>query len=63
LNGIIYLKIQQSLNLDYEAMRNNEIHMNLEEELIQEVMKPSRVFKKRNIQDGYGYLKELFGYN
>ena len=51
------------MNLDYEAMRNNEIHMNLEEELIQEVMKPSRVFKKRNIQDGYGYLKELFGYN
>jgi hypothetical protein len=41
--------------LDYEAMkRNNE---RLYEELIKEVMKPSRVFKNPD----YDYLEELFG--
>ena len=41
--------------LDYEAMkRNNE---KLYEELIKEVMKPSRVFKNPD----YDYIDELFG--
>jgi hypothetical protein len=41
--------------LDYEAMkRNNE---GIYEELIKEVMKPSRVFKNPN----YDYIEELFG--
>ena len=41
--------------LDYEAMkRNNEW---IYEELIKEVMKPSRVFKNPN----YDYIEELFG--
>ncbi len=41
--------------LDYEAMkRNNE---GIYEELIKEVMKPSRVFKNPD----YDYLEELFG--
>ena len=41
--------------LDYEAMRiaNQEF----EEELVKEVMKPSRVFKNPD----YDYLEELFG--
>jgi hypothetical protein len=42
--------------LDYEAMRKN--NEKLYEELIKEVMKPSRVFKDPN----YDYLEELFGY-
>jgi len=41
--------------LDYEKMKLNKVHMKLEEELIKEVMKPSRVFKN------YDYLEELFG--
>lgn len=41
--------------LDYEAMKiNNE---DFYEDLIKEVMKPSRVFKERD----YDYLEELFG--
>ena len=36
---------------------NNEIHMNLYEDLIKEVMKPSRVFKNPD----YDYIEELFG--
>ena len=43
--------------LDYEKMKNNNI--NLYEELIKEVMKPSRIFKYQN--DNYDYLEELFG--
>jgi hypothetical protein len=41
--------------LDYEQMRNNNKEMY--EELIKEVMKPSRVFKNPD----YDYLEELFG--
>ena len=41
--------------LDYEAMRKNNQEMY--EELIKEVMKPSRVFKNPD----YDYLEELFG--
>jgi len=41
--------------LDYDAMkRNNE---GIYEELIKEVMKPSRVFKNPD----YDYIEELFG--
>ena len=43
--------------LDYEKMSKNDIHMNLYEELIKEVMKPSRVFKNPD----YDYIEELFG--
>ena len=43
--------------LDYEKMRNNEIHMSLYEDLIKEVMKPSRVFKNPD----YDYIEEMFG--
>ena len=51
---------QLSLNpsifeLDYEAMRKN--NQDMYEELIKEVMKPSRVFKNPD----YDYLEELFG--
>ncbi len=41
--------------LDYEAMAKNNEEMY--EELIKEVMKPSRVFKNPH----YDYLEELFG--
>ena len=41
--------------LDYEAMKKN--NQAIYEELIKEVMKPSRVFKNPN----YDYLEELFG--
>ncbi len=41
--------------LDYKAMRKNNQEMY--EELIKEVMKPSRVFKNPD----YDYLEELFG--
>ena len=41
--------------LDYEAMK--KINQEMYEDLIKEVMKPSRVFKERN----YDYLEVLFG--
>ena len=41
--------------LDYEQMKDNNQQMY--EELIKEVMKPSRVFKNPD----YDYLEELFG--
>ena len=41
--------------MDYEAMRKN--NQDLYEELLKEVMKPSRVFKNPN----YDYIEELFG--
>ena len=41
--------------LDYEEMKKNNQEMY--EELIKEVMKPSRVFKNPD----YDYLEELFG--
>ena len=41
--------------LDYEKMKDNNRQMY--EELIKEVMKPSRVFKNPD----YDYLEELFG--
>ncbi len=41
--------------LDYEKMRENNLI--IYEELIKEVMKPSRVFKNSD----YDYLEELFG--
>ncbi len=41
--------------LDYETMKHN--NQNLYEELIKEVMKPSRVFKNPD----YDYIEELFG--
>jgi hypothetical protein len=41
--------------LDYEAMKKK--NEKLYEELIKEVMKPSRVFKNPN----YDYIEELFG--
>ena len=41
--------------LDYKAMRKNNQEMY--EELIKEVMKPSRVFKNPD----YDYIEELFG--
>ena len=41
--------------LDYEKMKENNQEMY--EDLIKEVMKPSRVFKDPN----YDYLEELFG--
>jgi len=41
--------------LDYEQMKDNNQEMY--EELIKEVMKPSRVFKNPD----YDYLEELFG--
>ena len=41
--------------LDYKQMRIN--FQDLEEEIIKEVMKPSRVFKNPD----YDYLEELFG--
>jgi hypothetical protein len=42
--------------LDYEEMKKN--NMEIEEELIKEVMKPSRVFKNPD----YDYITELFDY-
>jgi len=47
---------------DYEAMKRN--NQDMEEELIKEVMKPSRVFKWYNCDvnnNNYDYLEELFG--
>ena len=41
--------------LDYEKMKEN--NQDMYEELIKEVMKPSRVFKNPE----YDYLEELFG--
>ena len=41
--------------LDYEAMRKN--NQDMYEEIIKEVMKPSRVFKNPD----YDYIEELFG--
>jgi hypothetical protein len=41
--------------LDYNEMKKN--NQDMYEELIKEVMKPSRVFKERD----YDYLEELFG--
>ena len=41
--------------LDYKAMKKN--NEKLYEELIKEVMKPSRVFKNPD----YDYIEELFG--
>ena len=41
--------------LDYVKMKENNQEMN--DELIKEVMKPSRVFKNSD----YDYLEELFG--
>jgi hypothetical protein len=41
--------------MDYEAMKKNNQEMY--EDLIKEVMKPSRVFKERD----YDYLEVLFG--
>jgi hypothetical protein len=41
--------------LDYEKMREN--NQKMYEEIIKEVMKPSRVFKNHD----YDYLEELFG--
>ena len=41
--------------LDYEEMKKN--NQDMYEELIKEVMKPSRVFKNPN----YDYIEELFG--
>jgi hypothetical protein len=41
--------------LDYDAMRKN--NEKIYEELIKEVMKPSRVFKNPD----YDYIEELFG--
>jgi len=46
--------------LDYKAMSNNPTFKDFEEELIAEVLKPSRVFKYTT--DSYDYLEELFGY-
>jgi len=51
-----YLSENPSIfELDYEKMKEN--NQNMYEELIKEVMKPSRVFKDPN----YDYLEELFG--
>jgi hypothetical protein len=51
-----YLSYNEGIfELDYEAMREN--NRELYEELIKEVMKPSRVFKFPD----YDYIEELFG--
>jgi len=42
--------------LDYEKMIFNEKYQEFEEELIKEILKPSRVFKERD----YDYLELLF---
>ena len=44
--------------LDYKKMKSNNQEM--EEELIKEVMKPSRVFKYYSTYPDYDYLEELF---
>jgi hypothetical protein len=46
--------------LDYYQMKNNERYREFEEELIKEVMKPSRVFKY--YEYGYDIIEELFDY-
>jgi len=43
--------------LDYEKMIFNDRYKEFEEELMKEIMKPSRVFKERD----YDYLEVLFG--
>ena len=67
LIGEIYKKNQDKIDwyylsanpaifkLDYEKMKEN--NQKMYEDLIKEVMKPSRVFKDPN----YDYLEELFG--
>ena len=51
-----YLSSNPSIfELDYEKMREN--NQSMYEDLIKEVMKPSRVFKNPD----YDYLEELFG--
>ena len=51
-----YLSRNPSIfQLDYEEMKKN--NQDMYEELIKEVMKPSRVFKNPD----YDYLEELFG--
>lgn len=49
------IKNSAIFELDYEAMRI--VNQEIEEDLIKEVMKPSRVFKDPN----YDYIEELFG--
>ncbi len=46
--------------LDYNQMKNNERFKEFEEELIKEIMKPSRVFKY--YEYGYDLIEELFDY-
>ena len=46
--------------LDYNQMKNNEKFKEFEEELIKEVMKPSRVIKY--LESGYDIIEELFDY-
>ncbi len=43
-------------------MKNNQFFKDFEEELIKEVMKPSRVFKYYSNDCSNDYLEELFGY-
>ena len=55
---IVWYKFSQNpsiFQLDYEKMKSN--NQNMYEDLIKEVMKPSRVFKERD----YDYLEVLFG--
>jgi len=58
-----YLSLSLSLNpsifeLDYEKMRLN--NQEFYEELIKQVMKPSRIFKY--MKEDYDYIEELFDY-
>ena len=50
-------KSPEIFKLDYEKMKEN--NQNFYEELIKEVMKPSRILKK--IEENNDYLEELFG--
>ena len=57
-NKICYRNLSSNpaiFELDYEAMKKN--NQDMYEELIKEVMKPSRVFKNPD----YDYIEELFG--
>jgi len=58
LNHILWSELSRNpsiFELDYEAMKKN--NQAIYEELIKEVMKPSRVFKNPD----YDYIEELFG--
>jgi len=55
INWNLLSKNPAIFELDYEAMKRNNKEM--EEELIKEVMKPSRVFKNPD----YDYIEKLFG--